>query len=63
MRDFVNITESLRDIKISHYTIKILVKETLFELIVTRKETKTRFKIFSSKNTFEVENITDFWPP
>jgi len=52
MRYFVNISESLRDIKISHYTIKILVKEMLFELIVTRKETKTRFKIFSSKNTF-----------
>ena len=52
MREFMNISESPSDIKISHYTNKILVKEMLFELIFTRKETKTRFKIFSSKNTF-----------
>jgi len=65
MREFMNISESPSDIKISHYTNKILVKEMLFELIFTRKETKTRFKIFSSKkHIFEVENITYYvWPP
>jgi len=65
MREFMNTSESPSDIKISHYTNKILVKEMLFELIFTRKETKTRFKIFSSKkHIFEVENITYYvWPP